>query len=490
MPEPHLVHKLRHTVGRGQIPRAPLVVPLSAGHQLPELASVRLGMPLHHRYKAGQLGGSAVEIQRGKRAREAADVEAPEWDTGQCGGQPRPQGAGQLAALGLLIAGPVDGRGVLTGVARPAEQRLLRGQVPGVRCRILLGITVLSGSAGAAVRKADIVPVDELAPVSLEAVHAELCEILPLGKPGLLCGRVGKIGDHGAGKPMPLRDGIGTSVRIADTEAPGGGICPVQLVLSIERLILPLLFVDGNLPQQEMNSLLMEPPHHAGGIRPGGIGKIKVLQPERAAIRPGRVARTPEDIKGGLVAPGLCHQGADRKAALFRLSRRAFYLLLAVPVVGGDPRPEGPFGRHFGRPEQGHVVPDDLSGRPRKQDQSAICGELCTDLVLSETEAGALIRGRIQAEARIRPEEWGGAVGLLSLEAEFLLHLVHRRAALLVHGVVFLAHSIGAVITQGGCQFSVFPHRIPVQGRAATRIGELQRKCLAGTQYLFHGLTP
>lgn len=112
------------------------------------------------------------------------------------------------------------------------------------------------------------------------------------------------------------------------------------------------------------------------------------------------------------------------------------------------------------------------------------------DLLLSETEAGALIRGRIQAEARIRPEEWGGAVGLLSLEAEFLLHLVHRRAALLVHGVVFLAHSIGAVITQGGCQLSMFPHRIPVQGRAAARIGELQRKCLTGTQYLFHGLTP
>ena len=234
----------------------------------------------------------------------------------------------------------------------------------------------------------------------------------------------------------------------------------------------------------------MEPPHHAGRIRPGGIGKIKVLQPERAAIRSGRVARAPEDIEGSFVAPGLCHQGADRKAVLFRLGRRMFHFLLAVPVVGGDPRPEGPFGRQFGRPEQGHVVPDDLSGRPRKQDQSAICGELCTDLVLSETEAGALIRGRIQAEARIRPEEWGGAVGLLSLEAEFLLHLVHRRAALLVHGVVFLAHSIGAVITQGGCQLSMFPHRIPVQGRAAARIGELQRKCLAGTQYLFHGLTP
>ena len=75
---------------------------------------------------------------------------------------------------------------MLTSVARPAEQRLSRTQMFGVSRRILLGIAVLSGPAGAAIRKAHIFPVDELASIGLEPVYPHLCEIVSLGKPGLL----------------------------------------------------------------------------------------------------------------------------------------------------------------------------------------------------------------------------------------------------------------------------------------------------------------
>ena len=78
---------------------------------------------------------------------------------------------------------------MLTSVARPAEQRLSRTQMFGVSRRILLGIAVLSGPAGASIRKAHIFPVDELASIGLEPVYPHLCEIVSLGKPGLLCGR-------------------------------------------------------------------------------------------------------------------------------------------------------------------------------------------------------------------------------------------------------------------------------------------------------------
>ena len=198
-----------------------------------------------------------LQVQCGERPCKAPDVEAPERDAGQGSGQPRPQGAGQLAVLGLLISSPMDRRGMLTSVARPAEQRLSRTQMFGVSRRILLGIAVLSGPAGAAIRKAHIFPVDELASIGLEPVYPHLCEIVSLGKPGLLCGRVGEVGDHGAGEPVSLRDGIGTPICVVDAEAPGNGIRPVQLILRIERLIRPLLFVDGDLPQQETDPLFM-----------------------------------------------------------------------------------------------------------------------------------------------------------------------------------------------------------------------------------------
>ena len=70
---------------------------------------------------------------------------------------------------------------MLTSVARPAEQRLSRTQMFGVSRRILLGIAVLSGPAGASIRKAHIFPVDELASIGLEPVYPHLCEIVSLG---------------------------------------------------------------------------------------------------------------------------------------------------------------------------------------------------------------------------------------------------------------------------------------------------------------------
>ena len=350
---------------------------------------------MHHRHKAGQLCSPAVQVQCGERPCKAPDVEAPERDAGQGSRQPRPQGAGQLAVLGLLISSPMDRRGMLTSVARPAEQRLSRTQMFGVSRRILLGIAALSGPAGASIRKAHIFPVDELASIGLEPVYPHLCEIVSLGKPGLLCGRVGEVGDHGAGEPVSLRDGIGTPICVVDAEAPGDGIRLVQLILRIERLIRPLLFVDGDLPQQETDPLLVKPLYHTSGIRPGGIGKIEVLQPECAAIRLRNIPCAPENIKGSLIAPRLGHQGADWKAVFLRLRHRPLHFLLAVPVVGGDPRPKGPFGRQLCRAEQIHVIPNDLSGHPRKQHDAAIHRQLRANRFLTKSEAGALIRGRI-----------------------------------------------------------------------------------------------
>lgn len=96
-----------------------------------------------------------------------------------------------------------------------------------------------------------------------------------------------------------------------------------------------------------------------------------------------------------LIAPRLGHQGADWKAVFLRLRHRPLHLLLAVPVVGGDPRPKGPFGRQLCRAEQIHVIPNDLSGHPRKQHDAAIHRQLRANRFLTKSEAGALIRGRI-----------------------------------------------------------------------------------------------
>ena len=372
MPESHLIHELGRTPGGRQVPGAALIVALSTGHQLPELTAIRLGVPLHHWAEAGQLGGPAVQIQGGQRAGKATNVKTPEGDAGQGRRQPRPQGAGQLAVLGLLIPSPVDGGGVLPCIPCPAKQGLTWSQMPGIRLRILLGIAVLSRPAGAAICKAHVLPVDELPTIRFESVHPKLGEVFSLGKPGFLRVRAGEVRDHGAGKPVPFRDNIGAAVPVLDAETSGNGIRPIQLVLRIDRLIGPLLLIDRDLPQQEMDPPVVQPPDHAGGVRPGRVGKIKVLQPERAPVRLGGIAGPPKDVEGGLIAPRLGHQGTHREPVFLRLGGRPLHLLLAVPVVGGDPRAKGPFGGQLGRAEQAHIVLDYATRRSFKEHYAAI----------------------------------------------------------------------------------------------------------------------
>ena len=81
MPEAHFLQKAGTIIACRHVPWASLIIPLASRHQLPELAAIRLGMPLHDGQKAGHLRGTAVEIQRGQRPGKAGQVNPPEEDS-------------------------------------------------------------------------------------------------------------------------------------------------------------------------------------------------------------------------------------------------------------------------------------------------------------------------------------------------------------------------------------------------------------------------
>ena len=83
VPEGHLLGKAGNGPGAFHVPGTALVVAFAAGHQFPELAAVRLGMPLHDGAEAGQHDGPAVEVGGGQRPGEPGDVEPPEGNAGE-----------------------------------------------------------------------------------------------------------------------------------------------------------------------------------------------------------------------------------------------------------------------------------------------------------------------------------------------------------------------------------------------------------------------
>ena len=216
MPVAHFVQKFRRVINLRHVPWAALVIPLRTGHQLPELSSVRFGMPLHDGAEASHLGGSAVKVQRRKRAGKSGNVRAPEQDAG-CGcGKPGFQHTCKLLVLGLLVAAPVAGNSMLPGEACAAEKYALAADKIPVAFRIVPRIAVDSLLSGAAVAELYVRAVDELAAIGFKSVHAHVQQILTLAKPARPCGRVGKVRHHRAGKPFPLWNMVGRSVREAD----------------------------------------------------------------------------------------------------------------------------------------------------------------------------------------------------------------------------------------------------------------------------------
>ena len=178
------------------------------------------------------------------------------------------KGAFQLAVLRLLITRPVKRHGVLTGIACPAEENSAFSKEAPVALLIVAGIAVDALSARAAVMKSKILPIDELSAVGFEAVYAHFEKIRSLGKPGVSCLGIGEVRDHGAGKPMSLRNGVGAAIGVMNAEPAPDGIFPIQIVLTVRHFFLALLLVDGHLPEQQVQPGLMELVDHALGIRP------------------------------------------------------------------------------------------------------------------------------------------------------------------------------------------------------------------------------
>lgn len=65
---------------------------------------------------------------------------------------------------------------------------------------------------------------------------------------------------------MSVGDGIGCSVCEMDTQAAPHSILAVKRVLYVQNLVGPLLFVDGDLPEDKMQPGFVQRIHHAFGV--------------------------------------------------------------------------------------------------------------------------------------------------------------------------------------------------------------------------------
>ena len=135
-------------------------------------------MPLHDRAEAGHLCCAAVEVQRRKRACKPGNIKAPEQNTGCRGRKPGVKLASQFCVLCLLIAAPVHRDSVLPGKSGSAEQNPLRTDKIAVCVGIVPCVAILSGFSVAAIHKAHVRAIDELAAIGFEAVNAHVEKIL------------------------------------------------------------------------------------------------------------------------------------------------------------------------------------------------------------------------------------------------------------------------------------------------------------------------
>ena len=219
-------------------------------------------------------------------------------------------------------------------IARAGKQRLSRRQILRVRAGVHLRVQVLPFVAGCAVGKARAGAQNELPAVRLEPVHAQLIEIGALAEPALNRLRVGEIRHQGTGEPVPLRDFIGSPALCCHAQAALCGVGPVQLQLTVCRFVRLQLLIDRYLPQHEVHAFAVQILYHLPRLRPGGGGKVEVIQAQCCARGPGLILRAAEDIKCSLVAPGLHYRHGDGEAPLLRLGHGVLQLFAAVPVVG------------------------------------------------------------------------------------------------------------------------------------------------------------
>ena len=335
---------------------------------------------------------------------------------------------------------------MLPGKARTAENYPLRSRKVPIALRIVPAIAVHALPTGSAVVKAGVGAMDKLPAVGLEAVHAHIQQVPPLGKPALYRRRVGKIRHHRPSKPVALRNGIRAAVRQCHAQIPLGRVRPVQIILTVGELVLPLLLVHRHLPEEEPQPRLMEPFDHPPGVRPGRAGEVKVPLGQRLPIRHRRILGPIPDVEGGLIAPGLQHHHRGGKIVPLQLFQQRFHIFLAVPAVGGGPHTEHPLRRQHRRTEEAHIFPDHLLRRAGKQNDLRLFRQGHPDAVLLKGKHRGLAGVHIEAKAAVCPEKGGGTVGPVPLEAKLLPDLVDHGPPLLVQAVVFLPHAVSTPV--------------------------------------------
>ena len=298
---------------------------------------------------------------------------------------------------------------------------------------------------------------NELPAVGFESVHPHIQQVLPLGKPAFYRLRVGEIRHHGAGKPVAVGNGIGAAVRHRHAQLPSCRVRPVQVVLQIGDLVSSLLFVHRHLPQQQLPPRLVKLLDHSAGVRPGGIGEVKIPTGQRHPIRYRRIFRPVPDVEGGLVAPRLQHHHRGGKIIPLQLLQEIFHIRLAIPAVGRHPDPQRPLRRQNSQPEQVHILPDHLLRRTGKQHHIRRLRQCHVHLALPKGKYCRLTGIHVEAKAGIRPEKRGGTIGLIPLEAELLPHLVDHSFSLLVQAVILFPHAVGTAVGKGYGEPLPFP---------------------------------
>ena len=232
---------------------------------------------------------------------------------------------------------------------------------------VIYGVTVDTFLAGGSVMELCIVTVDEFTAVRLEAIYTDIQQILPFCKPALDGVRVGEVGHHGVREPVALRNSVGSAIGHGNTEFTYSGIFPVQIILGVLYFIIALLLVNRNLPEQKLQSGIVDILNHSCGIGPRSIGEIKILILQRMSIGNGLILCSVPDVERSLVAPCLQHNDRSGEIILFEFFKKLIYVFLGIPAVGGNPDAHGPFRRQNRRPKQAHVFSDHLLGGTGEQ---------------------------------------------------------------------------------------------------------------------------
>ena len=167
-----------------------------------------------------------------------------------------------------MISSPVCRGCQHISVSCPREENIIMSNKTAIRSNIVLTVAISLLSPRLSTVTGYILPIDELSTIRFETIHSDIKKILPLCKPGLHCFRIGKIRDIGSCKPMTIWNTIWCSICIHYTKFVDNSIFLVQLILNAVRLIFILLFIDWDLPQNEVESSSMQILDHPTRILP------------------------------------------------------------------------------------------------------------------------------------------------------------------------------------------------------------------------------